>query len=135
MGIITFYTMFVWSVGLWIFFDHYKLLSTALYYFQWLYTAFDGFILLSTAIYYFRRYTLLSALGDCDLVRTQDSPILFCGLKGRFEFNINLLILVQFCDFCGSMVFSINFNSHFWMCCFIRNFLYLPLEMVHKGNK
>ena len=91
----------------------------AIYYFRRLYTTYGGYILPSTAIYYFRRlyitfdcYILLSALPDCDFVRIQDfitiSPTY--GLKARFDLNINLLVLTQFCFFCSSMVPSINFN-------------------------
>ena len=90
-----------------------------MYYFRQLYTAFGGYILLSTAIYYFRQLCitfdgciLLLALPDCDLVRIQYFPAisLICGLKARLEFNINLLVLIQFRFFCSSMVFSIHFK-------------------------
>ena len=65
------------------------------------------------------------------------------GLKVRFEFNINLLTLVQSYFFCSWTVFSINFNSPFWKCCFSgnaqmlknRNFRRLAPQMVCKGNK
>ena len=57
-----FYTMFVSSVWLKIFFDHYKLLSTVIYHLWWPYAtiyyivfSIDGYILLTAAIYYFRR--------------------------------------------------------------------------------
>ena len=128
-GIITLYTMFVCSVGLCTIFDHYQLISMALYYFRWLYTTFDGFILLSMAIYYFRRYTLLLSFHDCDFVRTQDYPRHFWELKGRLEVNINLLTLIQCRIFCKSMVFPKSFNSSVCKCYFRENFLYLALEM------
>ena len=95
---------------------------TAIYYFRRLYTTYGGYILLSTAIYYFRRlyitfdgYILLLALPDCDFVRIQDFITISCtlGLKARLDLNINLLVLIQFCFFCSSMVSSINFNVPF----------------------
>ena len=65
------------------------------------------------------------------------------GLKVRFEFNINLLTLVQSYFFCSWTVFSINFNSPFWKCFFsgnaqmlkMWNFRRLAPQMVCKGNK
>ena len=95
-------------------FGGYILLSTTIYYFRRLYTTFDGHILLSVAIYYLQRYILFLALPDCDFVRIQDVPVILCicELKARFEFNINLLALIQFCFFCSSMVSSIDFNEN-----------------------
>ena len=103
----------------------------AIYVFWLLYISFDGYILLW-------RYKLLLALPDCDFVRIQHFPTIscICGLKARIEFNINLLALIYFCFFCGSMKFSvvqcslmyftvvkcswmvssINFNSTFSKC-------------------
>ena len=134
-GYLTLYTMFVCSVGLCTFSDHYQVFSMALYYFRWLYTTFDGFILLPMAIYYFRRYTLLLALRDCDFVRTQNSPRYFWWLKGRIEVNIDLLTLILYRIFCTSMFFSKHFNSFAWKCCLIENFLYLALELeTNKGE-
>ena len=113
--------------------------------------AFGGYIILLTATYYLRRlhttfdgYVLLLAWHDCDFARIQDFPAIsrICGLKGRLEFNNNLLVLVQFHFFCSLMFSSINFNLPFWKCCFIKNtqmlkmwnFLDLALQMVCKGN-
>ena len=63
--------MFVCSVWLQTFFDHYKLFLTAMYYLWRSYTTLDGYILLTAAIYAFRRlyvifngYILLLALLD-----------------------------------------------------------------------
>ena len=52
------------------------------------------------AIYYFWQLLLL-ILPDCDFVRIQEFPAIphICGLKARLEFNINLLILIQFGSF------------------------------------
>ena len=95
------------------FFDHYKLLSTAMYYLWRPYTILDGYILLSAAVYYFRRlyitfdgYILLLALPDCDFVRIQDFITISCtyGLKAKLDFNINLLALIQFSFFTVSVV-------------------------------
>ena len=88
--------LFVCSVWQCTFFDRYKLLSAATYYFRQLYTTFGGYILLSTAIYYFQRYILL--LPDWDFIRIQDFPAIpyICGLKARLEFNITLLTLIWF---------------------------------------
>ena len=88
--------MFVYSVWLQTFFDHYELLLTAIYcltvviyYFKRLYTTYDGYVPLLTAVYYFQRlyitfdcYILLLALPDCDFVRIQDFPAIsrICGL-------------------------------------------------------
>ena len=104
---------------------------TATYYLRRLHTTFDG-------------YVLLLAWHDCDFARIQDFPAIFriCGLKGRLEFNNNLLVLVQFYFFCSLMFSSINFNLPIWKCCFIKNtqmlkmwnFLHLALQMVCKGN-
>ena len=103
-------------------FDGHILLQTATYCLQRPHITLDGYILLTAAIYYFRRlyitfdgYILLSALPDCDFVRIQDFLAIFCicRLKASLEFNINLLALIQFCFFCSSMVFSINFNVPF----------------------
>ena len=95
----------------------------AIYYFRRLCTTYGGYILLSTAMYYFRRlyiitfdgYILLLALPDCDFVRIQDFITISrtYGLKARLDFNINLLALIQFCFFCSSVVYSINFNVPF----------------------
>ena len=123
--------------------DHFKLLSTALYYLwghmllytgiyylRLPYTTLGGYILVTAPIYYFRQlyitfggYILLLALPDCDFVRTQNFLAISCtyGLKARLECNINLLASVQFCFFCSSMVSSINVNVLFWKLCFIRN--------------
>ena len=92
--------MFVCSVRLQTFFDHYKLFSTAIYYLWRPYTTLDGYILLTAAIYYFRRlyitfdgYILLLALPDCNFGRIRDFLAISrsYGLKARLEFNINLL--------------------------------------------
>ena len=91
-------------------------------YFGRLYNTYGGYMVLSTAIYYFRQlyitfdgYILLLALPDCDFVRIQDFITISrtYGLKARLDFNINLLVLIQFCFFCSSMVSSINFNVPF----------------------
>ena len=91
----------------------------AIYYFRRPCTTYGGYIRLSTAIYYFRRlhitfngYILLLALPDCDFVRIQDFITISrtYGLKARLDFNINLLVLIQLCFFCSSMVSAINFN-------------------------
>ena len=93
-----------------------------IYYIRRLYTTYGGYIQLSTAITCFRRlyitfdgYILLLALPDCDFVRIQDFITISrtYGLKARLDFNINLLVLIQFCFFCSSMVSSINFNAPF----------------------
>ena len=94
----------------------------AIYYFRRLYTTYCGYILLSAAIYYFQQvyitfegYILLLALPDCDFVTIQEFNTISCTyvLKARVDFNINLLVLIQFCFFCSSMVSSINFNVPF----------------------
>ena len=85
----------------------------AIYYFRPLYTTYGGYILLSAALYYFRRlyitsdgYILLLALPDCDLVRIQGFIRISrtYGLKARLDFNINLLVLIQFSFFCSPML-------------------------------
>ena len=94
----------------------------ALYYFRWLYTTYSAYILLSTVLWYYRQlyitfdgYIIPLALPDCDFVRTQDFLAIFrtYGLKTRFEFNINLLTLIQSYFFCSSMASSINVNVPF----------------------
>ena len=87
----------------------------AIYYFRLLYTTYGGYILLSTAIYYFRRLYTTFSLPDCDFVRIQDFITISrtYGLKALLDLNINLLVLIQFCFFCTSMVSSINFNVLF----------------------
>ena len=109
-SITTFYTMFVCSIRLQTFFDHYKLLSMVIYYLRQPYTTSDGYILLLTAVYYFRRlyitfdgYVLLLALPDCDFVRIQDflAIVCICGLKARLESNLlsPVLLFLQFNGF------------------------------------
>ena len=128
-------------------FDGYILLSVAIYYFRQLYTTFGGHVLLSTtfggyillltAIQYFRRLNTTFSFTFCNFETIQYFPAI-CGLKTGLEFNINLLALIQFWFFCSSMASSINFNSLFWKCCFIRNtqmlkmwhFLHFALQMV-----
>ena len=147
--------MLVCSVRLKTFFDHYKLLLTAIYYlrrpcatldgyillvaaicyFQRLYTTFDGYILLSTVIYY-TTFSFTWLQDFLPIYRTYE-------LKTRLEFSISLLAIVQFCFFCSSMVSSIIFSAPFYKCCFIRNtqmlklwnLLQLALQMVGKANK
>ena len=140
---------FVCSVPLWTFFDHYKLLLTAMYYFRRLYPTYGCYMLLSLAICYFRRlcttldgYILFSVLQDSGFVRIQDSFAISrtYELKTRLEVKINLS---AFHFFCSSMVSSTIFNVPFWKRCFIRNnqmlkmwnFLHLVLQMVRKANK
>ena len=55
---------------------------------------------------------LLLALPDCDFVRIQD----FLAISRIYEFNFNLLALIQFYFFWGSIVSSINFHEAFWKC-------------------
>ena len=114
-GISIFYTMFVCSVRLQTFFDHYKLFSTAIYYLWRPYTTLDGYILLTAAIYYFRRlyitfdgYILLLALPDCDFVRIQDFITTSCtyGLKPRLDFNINISL--------NAVLLFLQFNGFFY---------------------
>ena len=80
----------------------------AIYYFRQLHTTYDGYILLSTVIYYL-------GLPGCDFVRSKDFITIShtYGLKGRLDFNINLLALTLFCFFCSSMVSSIDLNVPF----------------------
>ena len=112
--------MFVCSVKLQTFFDHYKLLSTAMYYFWHPYTTFDGYRLLLTAIYDIWR--LYITFDSYILLLLYLPTISFlCGLNTRLEFNINLLALMQFGFFCHSMVSPLTFNLPFWKRCFIRN--------------
>ena len=130
--------MFICSVWLCTFFDRYKLLSTAMYYFRQTYTDFDGYILL-WLLYTTLNFTWLWFCKNPG--HTYNFPHLW--IKARFEFNITLLALIQFCFFCSSIVSSINFNSPFWKCCFVKNtkmlkilsFLHLTLQTICKGNK
>ena len=61
---------------------------------------------------------LLLALPDCDFVRIQDFLAIsrIYEFKARFELNVNLLALIQFYFFWGSIVSSINFHEAFWKC-------------------
>ena len=106
------------------------LLSTAIYHFRRSYTTFDGYILLLTAIYCISRlyttfdgYTLLLALPYRDFARIKVFPTIsfIWGINTGLDFNINLLVLIQFYFFCSSMVAPTNFNFRFWKRCFIRN--------------
>ena len=58
---------------------------------------------------------VLFVLRDCDFVRIQDfsETSCICGLKARFELNINLLTLIQFYFFCSSVVSSVNLIHRF----------------------
>ena len=139
---------FVCSVPLGTFFDHYKLLLTAMYYFRRLYPTYGCYMLLSLAICYFRRlcttldgYILFLVLPDSGFVRIQDSLAISRTdeLKTRLEFKINLS---AFYCLCSSMVSSIIFNVRFWKRFFIRNnqmlkmwnFLHLALKIVRKAK-
>ena len=104
-----FFTTIIYFLQPYTIYDSHILLQTAIYYLQWLYTTFDGYTLLSTVIYYFQ------LLPGCDFVRIQDFITISCtsGLKGRLDFNINLLALMQFCFFCSSVVSSIDLNVPF----------------------